>query len=299
MISTSAGRHIVLSGPITKFRRRANLRCYLGSLPQGASSSRQTEIDDFTETIKWLPQSALQLEFDTILTLALVLSNLLFHVVKTAGFKMLMNYLCPRATLKIPTTLSKYKLPMIYRNIRRDVKKQLERDIPHCEMAAFTTDGWTARNVDPFVSLILHYVTKDFELKKLSLGCQNCIGRHTGVLFAQGLDHMISQFPVLQRKDLHKVAVTDAAANMKKTITVSKEMSDHLTCADHLLNTYLTKAVEKLEGLSAIVKKCKGHAQRTHQSSLDWQDIKKSCVAINIEPVKIIQPVVTKWNPTS
>ena len=90
-------------GPINKNKR-------LDSLPQGASSSRQTEIDDFTETIKWPPQSALQLEFDTILTLALVLSNLPFHVVETAGFKMLMNYLCPRATLKSPTTLSKYSL---------------------------------------------------------------------------------------------------------------------------------------------------------------------------------------------
>ena len=86
---------------------------------------------------------------------------------------------------------------MINRNTRRDVKKQLERDIPHCEMAAFTTDGWTARNGYPFVSLKFRYITKDFELKKLSLGCQNFIGRHTGVLFAQGLEHMISQFPAM------------------------------------------------------------------------------------------------------
>ena len=32
-----------------------------------ASSSRQTEIDDFIDTIKRPPQSALQLEFDTSL----------------------------------------------------------------------------------------------------------------------------------------------------------------------------------------------------------------------------------------
>ena len=76
---------------------------------------------------------------------------------------------------------------MIYRNLRRVLKKQLERNIPHCKIAAFTTDGWTARNGDPFVSLTLHYATKDFELKNLSLECKNFIERHTGVLFAQGL----------------------------------------------------------------------------------------------------------------
>ena len=82
---------------------------------------------------------------------------------------------------------------------------------------------------------------------------------------------MISQFPALQTEDLYKVSVTDAAVNMRKPITESKEISDHL------LNTCLTKAVEKSEGLNAIVKKCKELAQRTHQSSLEWEDIKKSC----------------------
>ena len=130
----------------------------------------------------------------------------------------------------------------------------------------------------------------------LSLGCQNFIGRHTGVFSAQGLNHMISQFPVLQREDLYKVGVTDVAANIKKAITESKEISDHLTCADHQLNTCLKKAVEKSERLNVIVKKCIGVAKRTQQSSLDWQDIKKSCMAANIEPVKIIQPVITRWN---
>ena len=142
---------------------------------------------------------------------------------------MLLNYLCPQANLKSPSTLFKYKLPMIYRNLRRDV-----------------------------------------------------------------IDHMISQFPGLQREDLYKVGVTDAAANMKKAITESKEISDQLTHADHLLNTCLTKSVEKSEGINCIIKKYKELSQRTHQSSLDWRDIKKACVEANIEPVKIIQPIETR-----
>ena len=125
---------------------------------------------------------------------------------------------------------------MIYRNLRRDVKKQLERDIPHCQMAAFTTDGWTAKNGDPFVSFTLHYVTKDFELKKLSLDGQNFIGSHTGVLLAQGFLNCCFSFCCSR-------CFSFAAANVKKAIKESKEISDHLACADHLLNTCLTKAV--------------------------------------------------------
>ena len=63
------------SSTIRGFFGSINKNKRLDSFPQGASSSRKTEIDDLTKTIKWPPQSTLQLEFDTILTLALVLSN--------------------------------------------------------------------------------------------------------------------------------------------------------------------------------------------------------------------------------
>jgi hypothetical protein len=269
-------------GPINKNKRLDNLT--------------QASMSDFTQSKKWQPQSDQQLEFDTVITLGLALANLPFAMIENEGFKLILNYLCPRANLKSPSTLSKHKLPMIYKNLRKEVKATIEKDIPSCDMVALTTDGWTARNGDPFVSLTLHYVDAMYELKKLTLDCQNFVGRHTGSLLGQGLDHMVARFPALTRDNLHKVCVMDAAANMKKAIVDSVQIDDHLTCVDHILNTCLTKTVEKCDELSAIIKKCKGLAQRTHQSSLDWQDIQKACESINVAPVKIIQPVVTRWN---
>jgi len=62
------------------------------------------------------------------------------------------------------------------------------------------------------------------------------------------------------------------------------------------LNTCLSKAVDKCGELSDLIKRCKALAQRTHQSTLDWQDIQKACESVNVSPVKIIQPVATRWN---
>jgi len=180
-------------GPLTKNKRLDAISQSQKKSAAASASPGQMKIDEFTQVKKWPPQSEQQLEFDTVLTLSLALMNLPFHIIGSDGFKMLMNYLCPRANLKNPTTLAKFKLPMVYKNLRNDVKRQVEKDIPHCNLAAFTTDGWTARNGDPFVSLTLHYVTSDFELKKLSLDCMNFIGRHTGVLLGKGLDSMISR----------------------------------------------------------------------------------------------------------
>jgi hypothetical protein len=104
---------------------------------------------------------------------------------------------------------------MIHYNVEKAVIEQLEEDIPDCQMVAFTSDGWTAPNNDPYESLTLHYVNNDFELKKLSLDCQNFVTRKTGVLLGKGLDSMISKFEVLKREELKRVCVTDAAANMR------------------------------------------------------------------------------------
>jgi len=209
---------------------------------QSQSQGKQATLDKFVQIKKWPLQSDKQLEFDTILTLALVLANLPFSIVENPGIKMLLTYLLPKATIKSPTTLSKSKLPMLYRNLRKEVRKQLEKDIPHCKLVAFTTDGWTARNNDPFESLTVHYVTKDFELKKLSLDCQNFIARKTGVLLAKGLDSMISKFPIFKEQaNLTKVCVTDGATNMKKALTYSDfiKPENHMVCADHNLNNAL------------------------------------------------------------
>jgi len=106
---------------------------------------------------------------------------------------------------------------------------------------AFTTDGWTSRNNDPYESLTLHYVSKDFELKKLSLDCQNFIKRKTGILLAKGFDSMISKYPMLTGPNLTRVCVTDGAANIKSAISLSTLIpkGNHLICADHNLNNCL------------------------------------------------------------
>ena len=87
-----------------------------------------------------------------------------------------LNYLCPKATIKSPTTLAKYKLPMLYKNIEKHVQEQLDEDISDSKIVAFTSDGWTTRNNDSYESLTVHYCNKDFELKKLTLGCQDFFG---------------------------------------------------------------------------------------------------------------------------
>ncbi|XP_047137218.1 uncharacterized protein LOC105846379 isoform X1 [Hydra vulgaris] len=48
--------------------------------------------------------------------------------------------------------------------------------------------------------------------------------------------------------------------------------------------------------VKVIVDKCKRLAQRTHQSTKDWYEIKQECESLGCNPIKLIQPVQTRWN---
>ena len=199
----------------------------------------QSQIGDYTDAPKWSLHSDDQQEFDAVLTLSFVLSKIPLKMVESPGIQVLLNYLCPKATIKSSTTLANYKLPMLYKNIEKHVQEQLDEDIPNSKIVAFTRDGWTARNNDPYESLTVHYCNKGLELKKLTLDCQNFIGRKNGIKLAQGLDNMINKFPILAGDNLRRVCVTDGASNIKSAATQSRLVDQHMLCVDHIMNLCL------------------------------------------------------------
>jgi hypothetical protein len=46
------------------------------------------------------------------------------------------------------------------------VEEVFQKDLPDVTTVAFTTDGWTSRQNDPYQSLTVHYISKEFELKR-------------------------------------------------------------------------------------------------------------------------------------
>jgi len=112
-------------------------------------------------------------------------SDSAFELTSDEAFKDLVNFFNHRITLKDPSTFRKYKLPLLYNAVMGNVKDQLEKDLPHCKQIALTTDCWTSRAEDPFISLTLHYINKNFKLKKFILNFDNFTGRHTAYLLAK------------------------------------------------------------------------------------------------------------------
>ena len=82
---------------------------------------------------------------------------------------------------------------------------------------------------------------------------------------------------------------------MKAAVSLSTLLDKQLVCVDHMLNNCLKDTLENGE-VKVIVDKCKRLAQRTHQSTKDWYEIKQECESLECNPIKLIQPVQTRWN---
>jgi hypothetical protein len=108
---------------------------------------------------------------------------------------------------------------------------------------------------------------------------------------------MIDKFPGLNDPNKLKVLVTDAAASMKKAGSLdSNRVFESNVCIDHVMNTSLCAAEKKSKYVSELFATCKQLASRTHQSTNDWVYIKRMCAIKEINPIKITQPVSTRWN---
>ncbi|XP_065665282.1 uncharacterized protein LOC105846379 isoform X2 [Hydra vulgaris] len=144
------------------------------SSQQGGHEKLQVTLDEYVKITKWDSQSICQLDFDTVLTLAYIMSNLPFNIVETPGMKLLLNYLAPKPIIKTPKILATTKLDMIHHNVEKAITNQLEEEVPECVSVAFTSDGWTAKNGDPFESLTLHYINSDW---KVGTELENRVGK--------------------------------------------------------------------------------------------------------------------------
>ena len=101
------------------------------------------------------------------------------------AFKSFVKFFNLMVSVKDSTILKKYKLPLLYNAVMDMVKSEFGKDLPHCRDVALTTDCWTSKAEDPFISLTLHYMTKEFNLKKFILNFDNFTGMHTSYMIAK------------------------------------------------------------------------------------------------------------------
>ena len=232
------------------------------STPKRARRSLFLDGEDSNESAGAMPKytqystgDRRQLQFDMWTTEYLVEASLPFSHVESKAFRKYILRLNPKVTVKAATTFSRSKLPKLYDTMKYELDCKLEEDLDDISCVGFTTDLWTSRANDAFMSLTLHYINAQWEMERFVLTCIPFAGRHTAVRMVKVLDDSIKDITGLsmQSSRTRKVVVHDAAANMIATIPKSGLDLQSFICMDHRLQTILKKAFKGIPGKNCFL----------------------------------------------
>ena len=149
------------------------------------------------------------------------------RIVECSGFKSLMNYLEPGYT--IPSR--KYFTKLQHSSYKGQLQKQLHTE---AESVALTTDIWTSRAVEAYITVTAHYLNSLWVMYSYVLETSAFSERHTGVEIAGKLKDIADRFEIGTKVS---VVVHDQAANMVNSLDILESERDwmSLNCTAHCL----------------------------------------------------------------
>ncbi|XP_039465202.1 E3 SUMO-protein ligase ZBED1-like [Oreochromis aureus] len=111
---------------------------------------------------------------------------------------------------------SKTIIPSMYSTEREKVAAEL-RYVKH---VAATSDLWSSRTMEPYISLTVHYIDNKWELRTRVLETAYFPSDHTGEMVGQGLRVMLSAWDISE-EDLVAIT-TDNGPNIVKAVKLNK-----------------------------------------------------------------------------
>ena len=165
-------------------------------------------------------------------------------VVEDTGFRHLVHTLDPRYQLPSRRSLMRSQLPDVYEKIKANLKERISK----VQFCSITTDLWTSRTTESYITVTCHFV-KERVLQSVILETWHVPEAHTGDNLAAELKR-IAQLWEIDEKIVG--VVTDSAANI--VLAVAKNRWKHLSCFAHVLNLVVQHAIKADSVVSDILK---------------------------------------------
>ena len=132
-----------------------------------------------------------------------------FSMVESAAFRDLMATADPRYKVPNRQHFSDILLPKMY----NDAKARVKAVVSQASRCALTTDGWTSRVTQSFITITCHLLNKNWDLENYVLQTRIMDESHTGQNVAEVLWEAITEWGI---SDPNPALVTDNAANMSQ-----------------------------------------------------------------------------------
>ena len=285
--STSADIFAAPSAPAVRSTTTTPATAALAEQPR---PSKQLTMEAIVErTIKYKPGSARKRELDACV-LALITTDLQpLSVVENKALRRLMKTMDPRYEIVSRKQLTYHLLPEHYNSEKQKFIQQLGQ-VDH---VTITTDCWTSRQVEAYMTVTVHFIDMDWQLESRVLPTSILEGSHTGERISSALRDLFSAWGI---QDKVTTIVTDNAANVKNAVALLGIR--HQPCFAHTLNFAVKEAIRKTPDVFAAKNKVKNIVTFFHHSSLANTALREAHQTSGTVHRKLKQDVETRWNST-
>nr|CAD7455728.1 unnamed protein product [Timema tahoe] len=224
----------------------------------------------------------------------LAMSLLPYEFVEEEGFINLMKHVVPNYKVPCRTTFSRNYVPALYDETKQDLKCQLINDLPQLFALSLTSDGWTSRAHDSYISLTCHYLKPNFEYKSFTMNTVLLNESHTAVNIRATLQEAICEWGIALNEDTLPIyCVSDNAPNFRSAVN---SLFISIPCFAHSLQLAIHDAKAECPGVCTLLTKAKaivGHYSRSPSARKRLHSVMEE---MGLPVLELIQFVDTRWS---
>ena len=161
------------------------------------------------------------------------------------------------------------------------------------QYVSMTTDGWTSRANESYISFTVVYVNDDWKMVTLALSCSKKQGSTKGEDLAASIEAMVETHGLTGHV---VVGNTDCEPSMVKAgrILTEKAVLMHVGCTCHRIEC-VTALVFDGPGVKKSMALAHAVVTRYTKSSQAAERLRELCGIVGIIPLRVIQDVETRW----
>ncbi len=209
-------------------------------------------------------------------------------MVENIGFRGLVETFEPGYTMPHRTYFSETWIPNKYDETFAEMKEIVSAQ----EFLAFTTDIWSDRAQDGFISLTCHFIDEDMYRNSAALNMKLFNESHTAENISSELTECVKLWDI--KRESVQMFLRDNASNMKAGIRVADFPAN--SCLPHDLQLVLNDALFNQEPISEMISNFKHLVTHYKHSNVATQSLLRVQCDMGVkQPLKMVQEVPTRW----
>ena len=249
----------------------------------------------FNKTIPYAPADPKKIELDRKIAEMICVDHQPYIFVEREGFRRVLQAADPKYNIPSDKYFRTTVIPDMAEKVRGKVADIIanHKDNNGTKFS-FTTDIWSSRANDSYISLTCHFVDANFVRNNLMLNVSLFNTDHTADNIAAKIQEMI-QLWGLSDDDFYMI-MRDNAANMKAAF--SRVGMNSFGCLAHSLQLVIKDGCLNLvnvNNLLSTARKIIGHFHHSIQATQRLKQIQRN---LRLPDLKLIQDVATRWNYT-